>query len=592
MNIIGINAFHADSSAVLLKNDKLIFAVEEERLRRVKHWAGFPSLSIKLCLKEAGIDINDIDHIAINTNPFSNLRKKILYSSINKISLKFLYSIYKNKKERFDIKKNFLSEFGNLQKNIKFHFLEHHLCHMASAYYASNFKEAVVVSIDGFGDFSSAAYGYGKDLELKRTKRIIFPDSLGIFYTAMTQYLGFPNYGDEYKVMGLAPYGKDTMLSELKKVVSWNNQGEYKLNLKYFLHTNKEFKITWDNGEPIVSKNFSDEMVKLLGPAREPIEKLTQRDFDIAKCTQIIYEEALFNLLNKIYENSSSNNLCIAGGCGANSVANGKIIARTNFDSLYVQAAAGDAGGALGAAYLVSKKILNKRPKSMLSPYLGPCYKDKDISAELNSISKKILEKERIKIYKIGDNKVKDYNKFLDIVVDALISGLVVGWFQGKMEWGPRALGNRSILGDPRRKDMKDILNLKIKKRESFRPFAPSILKKNVHEWFEIPKQDFEVPYMMKVYKFREEKRNLVPAVCHVDHTGRLQTVTKSMNERYFDLISLFFKKTNVPMILNTSFNENEPIVCSPNESIKCFLRTNMDLLAIGDYLLVRNIIL
>ena len=589
--ILGLNCFHADSSAVLMNNGSIVFAIEEERITRLKHWAGFPKLAIRACLDEAGISINDIDHIAINSSPFSNLGNKINYSLSKFISPIYLYERFKNKKDRFSVKNNFIKEFENFSNDIKFHFLEHHLCHMASAYFASNFKEGVVVSIDGFGDFASGAYGYGSGINLKRDKRINFPHSLGQFYTSITQFLGFPNYGDEYKVMGLAPYGEAKYVEQLKEIISWNQSGEYRLNMKYFTHNNRDYTLRFNNGITTISNCFNKNLSKLIGDSRQENEELSQRHFDIAKSTQLVYEQAFYNLLNYLNIKYESKNLCLAGGCAANSVANGKIVSKTNFKSLYVQAAAGDAGGALGAAYLVYKKVNNLKPQSMSSPYLGPSFSNDLIYSALKNISKDELNDKGIKIFKIGDQYLNNESKFLDIIVDALISGLVVGWFQGRMEWGPRALGNRSILGDPRRSDMKDILNLKIKKRESFRPFAPSVLKEYINDWFYVPEDDIDVPYMMKVYKFKfkKDKIKLIPAVCHVDETGRLQTVSKSLNERYFKLIDLFFKKTDVPMLLNTSFNENEPIVCTPKEAIDCFLRTNMDFLAIGDFLLKRN---
>ena len=316
----------------------------------------------------------------------------------------------------------------------KVSFVEHHLCHMSSAYYASNFNDAAVVSIDGFGDFASGAYGFGKEMNLIRENRIIFPHSLGIFYTAITQYLGFPNYGDEYKVMGLAPYGKETMRNKIKKLVSWNDNGQYKLNLKYFSHTHKDFKIQWNNGVPVISKCFSDNLIELLGPARLSNEKIEQRHFDIAKSTQIVYEESFFNFLHHVYKKFPSNNLCLAGGCAANSVANGKIVNKTNFKSVYIQSAAGDAGGALGAAYCVYKKLFNKRPKSMYSPYLGTSFTNEEVFSKLVEIPEDILNEQRIRIYKIGDNKIKNLEDFRNNHRCSSIR--TSDWMvSGKMEW-------------------------------------------------------------------------------------------------------------------------------------------------------------
>ncbi|MFN6337620.1 MAG: carbamoyltransferase [bacterium] len=580
--ILGINAFHADAAAALVKDGQILSAVEEERFLRLKHWAGFPSVSIQWCLKDAGVKIEDINHISINTKPNSHRLRRAIYSLSSMPDPGFLIKRWKNKRERSNLRTNLENAFPNSRINANLHFIEHHQAHLASAFYPSPFPEASVVSVDGFGDFASSAWGFGSQNSIRIDGHIYFPHSLGAFYTAITQFLGFPNYGDEYKVMGLAPYGEDNYADAMRRIVTLHSNGTYELNLKYFQHTGKkDLEHQWSHGSPVVGQHWSQELIELLGPPRMSNSPMEQKHMDIARSAQVMYEEALFNLLNVIYERDNCSRLCIAGGCGANSVANGKISKRTRFTSVYVQAASGDAGGALGAALDVWHQISNNRCRPMSNAYLGCHSSNLEITDLINSQS--IQAKLQASNCTV---RVLDNSSICDEVSDALIQGLVIGWFEGRMEWGPRALGHRSILGDPRRSDMKDILNLKIKRRESFRPFAPSVLREAVFDWFET---DGDVPFMMQVYSIRENKRKLIPAVTHVDGSGRLQTVTESDNQRYYQLINTFYKKTGVPMILNTSFNENEPIVSSPKEALDCFLRTQMDILVMENTIISRG---
>lgn len=580
--ILGINAFHADSSACIVKDGVLIGAVEEERFNRCKHWAGFPSQSIHWCLEEAGQTVEDLDHIAINTRPSAHILRRIAYTMATRPNISFLGKRLKNKRERNNLQKILSELFQDNVIRAKLHFVEHHLGHMCSAFYPSPFHEASVVSIDGFGDFASGAWGFGTGCNIKTDGHIFFPHSLGAFYTAITQYLGFPNYGDEYKVMGLAPYGKPSYLNKMKQVVRMEEKGQYKLDLRYFQHSGKkDLEHQWSNGSPKVGQHWSNDLIDLLGPARSPEDTIEERHLDIAHSAQKMYELAFFNLLDYVYKLHQSPYLCIAGGCGANSVANGKIHINTRFEKVYVQAAAGDAGGAMGAALEVWHRLGNRRCDPMTNAYLGCKFSENDVQNLISSEeTKEALRSEKCTIHNLNDDLI------CSKVVDALTNGRVVGWFEGKMEWGPRALGHRSILGDPRRSDMKDILNQKIKRRESFRPFAPSILREHVEDWFET---DGDVPFMMQVYSIREQKRKEIPAVTHVDGSGRLQTVTESDNGRYYKLIKRFYEETGIPIILNTSFNENEPIVCTPKEALDCFLRTKMDVLVMENILIDRN---
>jgi carbamoyltransferase len=581
MYILGINAFHADSSACLLKDGVLLAAIEEERTRRIKHWAGFPSESISYCLKEAGITLDALDGIAINQDSKANLGRKIAYTLTQRPDVQMVLDRIRQKRKRAGVQEQMARAFPGQKFRGRVCQVEHHLAHLSSTFHVSPFMEAVVVSVDGFGDFASAAWGVGRGTEIRVEDKVYFPHSLGIFYLAMTQLIGFPHYGDEYKVMGLAPYGNgERYLPMMREIVHLQDDGSFKLNLKYFRHHKETVESEWDGGAPFSSANYGPQMEELLGPARQKDEPLEQKHKDIARAAQMMYEEAFFHLLNTLYLRHQLPAVAVAGGCGMNSVANGKITLRTPFKQVYVQSAAGDAGGAIGAAYAMWHEEGGARTKAHDHAYWGPAFDDAEI-AELLKARKNDLTQQACSVEAIHDEAA-----LCDSTAAAIARGEVIGWFQGRMEWGPRALGNRSILGDPRRSDMKDILNLKIKRRESFRPFAPSILQEHVAEWFE---QDGEVPFMMQVFQIREPKRAQIPAVAHVDGSGRLQTVFQHTNPRYHRLITAFNALTGVPMVLNTSFNENEPVVCRPEEALDCFLRTKMDVLVMGNWLIRRR---
>jgi len=464
----------------------------------------------------------------------------------------------------------------------------------------SPFAEACIASIDGFGDFSSAAWGIGQDNKIKIDGRVHFPHSLGVFYQAITQYLGFPHYGDEYKVMGLAPYGRPDFIREMRHIVKLKDKGGFEIDTRFFRHHREKIDYAWDGGSPHVGTLFSPALEELLGPARRPDEPLEQKHRDIARSTQVMYEEAFFHLIEHLHSRYGLDSLTLAGGCAMNSVANGKVVRQSPFTRLYIQSAAGDAGGAIGAAAYAWHQVRGDTPSgfsaipapSVLSgtkpsgrrvmdhAYLGPAAGNEEIES---------LLKDRLSQIDVSGCKIEhvlDEVALCRKTALTIAQGGVIGWFQGRMEWGPRALGNRSIVCDPRRADMKDILNLKIKRRESFRPFAPSIQREHVIEWFE---EDGDVPFMMQVYQIRELKRPLIPAVTHVDGSGRLQTVYKQTNPRYWQLIDAFREITGIPMVLNTSFNENEPVVCRPVEALDCFLRKKMDFLVLGDHYISRS---
>jgi carbamoyltransferase len=582
--ILGINCFHADSAACLVRDGEVIAAAEEERFRRIKHWAGFPTEAIRYCLDEAGISVRDLDHVAVNRDPKANLLRKALFGLTNRPSYELIRARLANATRVRHPVGLLAGAFHTDPTRLKarFHNVEHHLAHLASAFFVSPFERAAVVSVDGFGDFTSGMWGTGAGGHIAVGGRVHFPQSLGLFYQAVTQLLGFPSFGDEYKVMGLAPYGEPTELPAMRRIVRLLSDGGYELDLDCFRHHAEGVEMVWDGGAPEIGPIFTDTMCERLGPARAVGAEIAQRHKDIAASLQAIYEEALFHLLRHVHERTGARALCLAGGCALNSVANGKIFERTPFSELYVQAASGDAGGALGAAYVVWHEILGRPRRWVMDhAYLGPGFG--------NGVIEQEIERHGDALAAAGCSVrlIDDEDQLCREAAARIADGQVLGWFQGRMEWGPRALGNRSILCDPRRADVKAILNEKIKRRESFRPFAPAILRERVGQWFET---DYDVPFMLQVYPVRPEQRARIPAVTHVDGSGRLQTVSRQQNPRFHRLIEAFVDRTEVPIVLNTSFNENEPVVCRPQEAVDCFLRTSMDALVLGEHVVARAV--
>lgn len=581
IHILGLNAYHADAAACLVSDGVLVAAAEEERFRRVKHWAGFPSEAIRYCLQAGGIGLDQVAHVAINRDPRANLWRKAAYSLTNRPSLGFLRGRFRNARKWSGVEEALVAAFPDQRFAGVVHNVEHHRAHLASAFFLSPFEDATVVSIDGFGDFSSAAWGRGRNRVIREEGRVFFPHSLGLFYQAMTQHLGFPHYGDEYKVMGLAPYGEPRFMDQMRRIVTLEEGGGFALDLRFFRHASDGIVYEWTGGAPVIGTLFTPALEELLGPSRTPAAPLEQRHKDLARSVQAMFEEAVFHLYNTMHRRHAVDAIAIAGGCGFNSVANGRLYQRTPYRRCYVQAAAGDAGGAIGAAFHVwHRQAREGAPRfAMNHAYWGPAFDDGALATAV-AARRGEIDAKGCTVERLADEIL--YRR----TAAAIAAGKVVGWFQERLEWGPRALGNRSILADPRRADMKDILNLKIKRRESFRPFAPSILREAVHEWFET---DDDVPFMMQVFQIREGKRPCIPAVTHVDGSGRLQTVSRETNPRYHALIEAFAAETGVPMVLNTSFNENEPVVCRPEEALDCFLRTDMDVLALGNYLIERR---
>jgi carbamoyltransferase len=578
MNILGINAYHGNASAAIVCDGRLVAAVEEERFNRVKYAAGFPAQAIRYCLKEAGLELKDIDHVAVPRNPYARLGTKLFYAirmpSFARERMKVLAKFT-------GIPEALAQTFDTDPAKItaEFHRVEHHQAHLASAFFVSPFERAALLSADGLGDFASTMWGSGSGSRMKIDGAIAFPHSLGLFYSAVTQYLGFLKFGDEYKVMGLGAYGTPDQLEAFRKIVHTHGDG-FRLELEYFTHHRSGPEMSWAEADktPTLGKMFSEEMEKLLGPKRNPEEPLEQRHKNLATALQARLEEVYLGMLKKLAERTGLKAVCLAGGVAFNCVANGKIFDKTGFEQVYVHPAAGDAGLAVGAAFYVWHQILGKpRLFAMDHAYWGPGYAREEIRRAIDANG---LAQNGCRVEELAEDNLMQ--RTAAIVAD----GKILGWFQGRAEWGPRALGNRSIVADPRRPEMKEVLNQRIKHREIFRPFAPSILAESTGEWFE---KSHPSPFMTLAYAVRPEMRDKIPAPTHVDGTGRLQTVTREANPRYWSLIKAFEQLTGVPVVLNTSFNDNEPIVCRPEEALDCFQRTQMDALVLGDFLIGRS---
>ncbi|HXT69794.1 MAG TPA: carbamoyltransferase C-terminal domain-containing protein [Vicinamibacterales bacterium] len=576
MNVLGVNAYHADVSAVLLVDGELVAAVEEERFRRIKHVAGFPTESVRACLRMAGVEGGDIHHVAISRNPRAHAWRKGLFALTHRPSAGLLTNRAANYR-RVEAIPQTLAEVLDLPAGARgpfVHWVEHHPAHLASAFFVSPYEEAAVCAIDGFGDFVSTSRAHGVGTSLDVVDRTFFPHSLGLLYLAVTQHLGFTSFGDEFKVMGLAPYGAPEFKRQLSKIITLGRGGRFELDLSYFTHWSGGAPMTWDDGAPTLGRVFTPKLEQILGPARQPDQMLTERHDAIAASIQAVFEDTMFHILNALHDQVPAAALCLAGGCAMNSVANGKIREQTPFQQVFVQPAAADNGTALGAAFWVWHQVL-KRPRSFVMKHalLGPEFDETDVNWAMSERAGD-LARASCKTRRLGDS-----HSLCEFVADRLAAGQVVGWFQGRMEWGARALGNRSILADPRRDDMRDIINTKIKFRERFRPFAPSVLEEARNQYFVDATPD---PFMMQVRPIFSEKQPVIPAVTHVDGSGRLQTVNVDSNPLYWELIRAFERRTGVPMLLNTSFNENEPIVHRPEEALDCFLRTGMDVLVMG----------
>jgi len=596
MYILGISCWYHDSAATLIADNKIIAAVQEERFTRIKQDSSFPKNSIKFCLKEAKISINEIDKVVFYDDPAVKF-KRILntYADFFPQSLPFIFRslpIWLTNKLYWknNLLKEFKKEFSFDLGTEKICNILHHRSHAASAFFPSPFVEAVIIVIDGVGEFDTTSIWKGSKNKITKIKSIKFPHSLGLLYSAITYYTGFKVNSGEYKVMGLAPYGEPKYVTIIKKhLIDIKEDGTFTLNMKYF---------DFATGKKMINDNFH----QLFGKApRKAESELTQFEMDMARSIQDITEEVIIKLAKAAQKETGIENLCLAGGVALNCVANGKIVKEKIFDNIWIQPAAGDAGGSLGASLdyyfdtLNNNRNLNTNQFDMMQgSYLGPSFNDKEIESYLNSVNAKF-------------QKIDSFDKLIDVISDQLVEEKVIGWHQDRMEFGPRSLGNRSIIGDSRSTKMQSTMNLKIKYRESFRPFAPSILSEDVSDWFDLRDNS---PYMLlvaqvnnkRIFKMTEtqnklfgiEKLNIprseIPAVTHVDYSARVQTVHKETNSKYYDLINAFKKKTGCPVIVNTSFNvRGEPIVCTPEDSYKCFMRTEIDVLVINNYVLYKK---
>lgn len=573
--ILGVNAFHAGAAAALIVDGKPIVAIPEERLNRVKYYAGFPRLAIQNCLEIAGLDYSDIDHVAVGRDPSANRGQKVRFALGHLRDMANLLKIKKASGNLDDLKALIATECDIDPSKLRFktHRVEHHIAHTASAYFISDWDHAAGFTLDGSGDFATCLMTECEGNQIKTLKRIHVPHSVGSLYMMVCEFIGYTKYGDEGKVMGLAPLGKDTYHDTFEDMIRLTDDG-FELNLDYFMPFGSNQGMSIDEkGQMVIHRQYSKKMEDLFGQAREPYSEYSERDIDLAFGVQRVFEKAYMHLLNMLHDLVPEERIAMAGGCVLNSVANGKLFDETPFTQTCIQPAAGDDGLALGAALYTSNSVLQEGNRwIMRDAYLGPEFDAPTIKAALDKLGVPYRELDR--------------EPLLEHVADHIVQGDVIGWFQGRMEWGPRALGNRSIIAHPGLPDMKDTLNARIKHREWFRPFAPSVKADRQADLFT---HTHPSPFMLHVYEVKPEWRERLCTINHVDNTGRLQSVSRDENPLYYDLISAFERRTGIPVILNTSFNENEPVVCKPEEAIDCYLRTKMDVLAIGPFLCTKK---
>ncbi len=590
--ILGISCYYHDSAACLIQNGEIVFAIQEERLTRIKHDAAFPKMSIKEILNKFDISFNDIEAVVFYEKPFLKFERLLeTYIAFAPWGAK---SFYKSMplwiKEKLFQKQQIFNELRKIDSNFsknKIKFSEHHLSHAASAFFPSPFKEAMILTLDGVGEWSTTTISRGSENKIEILEEINFPHSLGLLYSAFTYFLGFTVNSGEYKLMGLAPYGEPKYKNLiLENLIDVKDDGSFKMNMDYF---------DYATGLTMTNKKF-EKLFNL--KVRKKDSELKQIHMDLAASVQVVIEEIILKICNYIKTNYQCENLCLAGGVALNCVANGKIIKNNIFKKVWIQPASGDAGCAIGSAlayWYIEKKnlrITSEKFDGMKNAMLGPSYSEEEIEKKLISLSAKFIK--------------KTYDETINFTSESIIQGKAIGWFQGRMEFGPRALGNRSIIADPRNESMQKNLNLKIKYRESFRPFAPALLRENINDFFEL---DVDSPYMLVVSQIKKEKkislnnyskvsgleklnykRSEIPAITHVDYSARLQTVDQNSNQKFYDLIKSFYKKTGVAVLINTSFNvRGEPIVCTVEDAYKCFLKTNLDILVIENFILLKN---
>jgi carbamoyltransferase len=566
--VLGINAYHSSASAALIADGALVAAAEEERFTRRKYETGFPCRSIRFCLDLAGLSPGDIDHVAVAGDPFAHLARKVGFA----VGTSAGRSLVRRRGEpvaQLNVRGTLSRCLGVDSRSLRarFHRVEHHVSHMSSAYFVSPFDRAAVASFDGFGDMVSSMWGVGEGNRLRRLGHVAFPHSLGMFYLGFTQYLGFNQYGDEYKVMGLASYGEPEYLLDMRRVLRHKRGLGFELDMAFFRHLREIRPMVWKEGPAHLGPVWDLGMVRRFGPIRSGSEQpLDERHRNVAASMQRRLEEVELSMLRALHETTGLDALCLAGGVALNCVVNGQIRRSTGFRDIYVQPAAHDGGTSLGAACFVYHHLLGQRRSFVMDhAYLGPAFTENECREALSAAG---LPAQALSE---GD--------LVERAAGALADGKIVGWFQGRMEFGPRALGNRSILADPRRAEMRDELNDRVKRREPFRPFAPAILEEVADDWFE---DGAPSAFMLNAVPVRADRRSEIPACTHVDGTGRLQTVRRDQNPRFYDLIREFGRRTGVPVLLNTSFNENEPICCTPEEAVETFRRGGMDVLVLG----------
>ncbi|MEO8450971.1 MAG: carbamoyltransferase C-terminal domain-containing protein [Gemmatimonadota bacterium] len=578
LNILGLNTFHADASACLVREGQVVAAVAEERLGlRRKHFAGFPAAAIQQVLAAGGIGIRDVDIVAVGHDPKANFGAKAAYALRRPTQVLGSALTFLSRERQLDaLPDRIARECGFARADCRFELVhvEHHQAHLASSFWGSGFEEAAGFSYDASGDFVSGIYARcGQSIDV--IDRVFLPHSLGYFYTAVCQFIGFEEFGEEYKVMGLGAYGDPSFLPVMEKMVTYEGRGQYRLQAKWFtgLLQRSHEELLDAEGRLIIPPLYSKALAEELGPARRRGAEITARERDLAASCQLHFENVVVESLRWLHSAVPSESLVTAGGCALNGVANARILRDTPFRRMYIHGAAGDDGTAVGAALEAWRRSGGRRGTPVQEVYWGPLHDESRMAKALGEAG---LSARRL-----------DSDPLISRVADALAGGQVVGWYQGRSEWGPRALGNRSILAHPGWPGMKDIINAKVKRRESFRPFAPSILAERVSDYFE---QDVESPFMMHVVRIRPERRAELAAVCHEDNTGRLHTVARAQNPLYYDLIAAFATRTGTPVVLNTSFNENEPIVDTPEQAVACFLRNDIDLLCMGPFVVEKRV--
>ena len=574
MNILGINAYHAEASAALVVDGRLIAAAEEERFTRTKHAAGFPREAVRFCVKAGGLRPQDIDLIAIGGDPWAHAWARAVSAVRLGVGRPEFRQRAAHRFQRASIRQVVADALGVPPPQLRAvcRAIEHHRAHLASTFYVSGMDEAAILSLDGLGDFVSAMWGLGRDRRMDVQGAVTFPNSLGFFYTAITQHLGFLHWGDEYKVMGLAAHGQPEYLPVMRQLVRLGGGLRYRLSPPEFTPFHEWVAMQWGSGAPTLGLLFTKALERRLGPRRRPDEPITPRHADIACSAQAVLEEIVLEMLCRLAVHTRMSNLCLAGGVALNCVLNGKITTHTPFRRVYVQPAAHDAGISLGAAYHVYHHEYHRpRAFAMEHVYWGPTSTDAEVEAA--------LQRHQLPYKRLEPTQLVDES------VARLAVGKILGWSQGAMEFGPRALGHRSLLADPRDPSMKERINERVKRRETFRPFAPSLPREAFAEFFGSAAPD---PFMVMAYPIVPEKRGQIPAVLHVDGTGRPQAVDRRTNPLYWELLQAFGRQTGIPVLLNTSFNEQEPIVCRPEEAIACFLRNEIDALALGPFLIDR----